>query len=454
MKELVAQQRQFFNSHTTKDISFRIKQLTSLEDVLNDNIELLDRAIYNDFKKSSYENYMTEIGIVLYDIKQAKKKLTRWSSKQRVKTNLGNFPAKSYIIPEPLGVTLIISSWNYPYQLSLAPIVAAIAAGNTIILKPSEISSQTSSLMASILNEAFDPNFLKVIQGGVQETTELLKQKFDKIFFTGSTTVGKIIYKAAAEHLTPVTLELGGKSPVIITKDANIKMAAKRIVWGKFLNAGQTCIAPDYLYVDAQISESLLKALTKEIEKARYSFENGNYVQIINERNFDRLATLLDPSKIYCGGHTEKAQRYIAPTLPHTISFDDKIMQEEIFGPILPVLTFTDLNEAVKNVQLLPKPLSCYVFTSSEQVKNKIIKEISFGGGAINDTIMHISNPNLPFGGVGSSGFGSYHGQAGFNCFSNFKSILDKPTWYESSLKYAPYTQKKLAIIKKLLKNQ
>jgi len=454
MKELVAQQRQFFNSHTTKDISFRIKQLTSLEDVLNDNIELLDRAIYNDFKKSSFENYMTEIGIVLYDIKQAKKKLTRWSSKQRVKTNLGNFPAKSYIIPEPLGVTLIISSWNYPYQLSLAPIVAAIAAGNTIILKPSEISSQTSSLMASILNEAFDPNFLKVIQGGVQETTELLKQKFDKIFFTGSTTVGKIIYKAAAEHLTPVTLELGGKSPVIITKDANIKMAAKRIVWGKFLNAGQTCIAPDYLYVDAQISESLLKALTKEIEKARYSFENGNYVQIINERNFDRLATLLDPSKIYYGGHTDKAQRYIAPTLLHTISFDDKIMQEEIFGPILPVLTFTDLNEAVKNVQLLPKPLSCYVFTSSEQVKNKIIKEISFGGGAINDTIMHISNPNLPFGGVGSSGFGSYHGQAGFNCFSNFKSILDKPTWYESSLKYAPYTQKKLAIIKKLLKNQ
>ena len=228
MKELVAQQRQFFNSHTTKDISFRIKQLTSLEDVLNDNIELLDRAVFNDFKKSSFENYMTEIGIVLYDIKQAKKKLTRWSSKQRVKTNLGNFPAKSYIIPEPLGVTLIISSWNYPYQLSLAPIVAAIAAGNTIILKPSEISSQTSSVMASILNEAFDPNFLKVIQGGVQETTELLKQKFDKIFFTGSTTVGKIIYKAAAEHLTPVTLELGGKSPVIITKDANIKMVAKR----------------------------------------------------------------------------------------------------------------------------------------------------------------------------------------------------------------------------------
>jgi aldehyde dehydrogenase (NAD+) len=454
MKDLVANQRLFFNSHATKAISFRIEQLNRLEEVLNTNTNLLDSAIYNDFKKSSFENYMTEIGIVLYDIKQAKKKITRWSSKQRVKTNLGNFPAKSYIIPEPLGVTLIISSWNYPFQLSLAPIVAAIAAGNTIILKPSEIASQTSAVMASILNKAFNPKFLKVIQGGVQETTELLQQKFDKIFFTGSTTVGKIIYKAAAAHLTPVTLELGGKSPVIVTKDANIQMAAKRIVWGKFLNAGQTCIAPDYLYIDAQVSDAFLKAASLEIEKARYSFENNNYVQIINERNFDRLISLIEPSKIYYGGQTDKAQRFIAPTLLHDISFEDPIMQEEIFGPILPVLTFTDIDQAVKNVQLLPKPLSCYVFTSSEVVKNKIIKEISFGGGAINDTIMHISNPNLPFGGVGSSGFGSYHGQAGFNCFSNFKSILDKPTWYESSLKYAPYTQKKLAIIKKLLKNQ
>jgi aldehyde dehydrogenase (NAD+) len=454
MKDLVANQRLFFNSHATKAISFRIEQLNRLEEVLNTNTNLLDSAIYNDFKKSSFENYMTEIGIVLYDIKQAKKKITRWSSKQRVKTNLGNFPAKSYIIPEPLGVTLIISSWNYPFQLSLAPIVAAIAAGNTIILKPSEIASQTSAVMASILNKAFNPKFLKVIQGGVQETTELLQQKFDKIFFTGSTTVGKIIYKAAAAHLTPVTLELGGKSPVIVTKDANIQMAAKRIIWGKFLNAGQTCIAPDYLYIDAQVSDAFLKAASLEIEKARYSFENNNYVQIINERNFDRLISLIEPSKIYYGGQTDKAQRFIAPTLLHDISFEDPIMQEEIFGPILPVLTFTDIDQAVKNVQLLPKPLSCYVFTSSEVVKNKIIKEISFGGGAINDTIMHISNPNLPFGGVGSSGFGSYHGQAGFNCFSNFKSILDKPTWYESSLKYAPYTQKKLAIIKKLLKNQ
>ena len=454
MKDLVANQRLFFNSNATKDIRYRIQQLTCLENVLNKNIELLDKAIYDDFKKSSFENYLTEIGLVLHDIKQAKKKVARWSSKQRVKTNFGNFPAKSYIIPQPLGVTLIISSWNYPYQLSLAPIVAAIAAGNTVILKPSEISPQTANVMASILNEAFDPNFLKVLQGGVQETTALLKQKFDKIFFTGSTSVGKIVYKAAAVHLTPVTLELGGKSPVFITKDANIKMAAKRIVWGKFLNAGQTCIAPDYVYIDTQVSNAFLNAARLEIQKAGYSFKNNNYVQIINDRNFDRLTSLLDPSKIYYGGHKDKSQRYIAPTILQDVCFEDPIMQQEIFGPILPVLTFTDIDKAIKNVQLLPRPLSCYVFTSSNQVKNKIIKEISFGGGAINDTIMHISNPNLPFGGVGSSGFGRYHGKAGFDAFSNFKSILDKPTWYESSLKYAPYTHKKLAIIKKLLKNQ
>lgn len=454
MKDLVANQRFFFNSHATKDIRYRIQQLACLENVLNTNIKLLDKAIYDDFKKSSFENYLTEIGLVLHDIKQAKKKLARWSSKQKVKTNFGNFPATSYTIPEPLGVTLIISSWNYPYQLSLAPIVAAIAAGNTIIVKPSEISPKTSNVMATILNEAFDPNFLKVIQGGVQETTELLKQKFDKIFFTGSTTVGKIVYKAAAEYLTPVTLELGGKSPVFITKDANIKMAAKRIVWGKFLNAGQTCIAPDYIYIDAQVSDAFLKAAKIEIKKAGYSFKNNNYVQIINECNFDRLTAMLDSTKIYHGGDSNREQRYIAPTILQDVCLDDPIMQQEVFGPILPVLTFTDLNTAVRNVQLLPKPLSCYVFTSSNQVKKKIIKEISFGGGAINDTIMHISNPNLPFGGVGSSGFGRYHGKAGFDAFSNFKSILDKPTWYESSLKYAPYTQKKLAIIKKLLKNQ
>jgi len=454
MKDIVATQRLFFNSHTTKNIHYRIQQLECLEQTLNSNIEILDKAIYDDFKKSSFENYLTEIGIVLHDIKQAKRKLSRWSSKKRVKTNFANFPATSYTIAEPLGVTLIISSWNYPYHLSLAPVVAAIAAGNTVILKPSEIAAKTSFVLATILNQAFDPRFLKVIEGGVQETTELLKQKFDKIFFTGSTRVGKIIYKAAAVHLTPVTLELGGKSPVFITSDANIKMAAKRIVWGKYLNAGQTCIAPDYVYIDTRVCKAFMQAAISEIKKAKYAFKNENYVQIIDEGNFDRLTSLLNCSNIYFGGQSDRAKRYIAPTILNDVNFNDPIMQEEIFGPLLPVLTFSDLDQAIANVNTMPNPLACYVFTSDKKVKKKIIKEIAFGGGAINDSIMHISNPNLPFGGVGSSGFGRYHGKEGFNSFSNFKSILDKPTWFESSLKYAPYTQKKLAIIKKLLKNQ
>ena len=336
----------------------------------------------------------------------------------------------------------------------MAPVVAAIAAGNTVILKPSEIAAKTSFVLATILNQAFDPRFLKVIEGGVQETTELLKQKFDKIFFTGSTRVGKIIYKAAAVHLTPVTLELGGKSPVFITSDANIKMAAKRIVWGKYLNAGQTCIAPDYVYIDTRVCKAFMQAAISEIKKAKYAFKNENYVQIIDEGNFDRLTSLLNCSNIYFGGQSDRAKRYIAPTILNDVNFNDPIMQEEIFGPLLPVLTFSDLDQAIANVNTMPNPLACYVFTSDKKVKKKIIKEIAFGGGAINDSIMHISNPNLPFGGVGSSGFGRYHGKEGFNSFSNFKSILDKPTWFESSLKYAPYTQKKLAIIKKLLKNQ
>ena len=454
MKDIVATQRLFFNSHTTKDIHHRIQQLECLEKTLNSNIEILDKAIYDDFKKSSFENYLTEIGIVLHDIKQAKRKLSRWSSKKRVKTNFANFPATSYTIAEPFGVTLIISSWNYPYHLSLAPVVAAIAAGNTVILKPSEIAAKTSFVLATILNQAFDSRFLKVIEGGVQETTELLKQKFDKIFFTGSTRVGKIIYKAAAVHLTPVTLELGGKSPVFITSDANIKMAAKRIVWGKYLNAGQTCIAPDYVYIDTRVCKAFMQAAISEIKKANYAFKNENYVQIIDEGNFDRLTSLLNCSNIYFGGQSDRAKRYIAPTVLNDVNFNDPIMQEEIFGPLLPVLTFSDLDQAIANVNKMPSPLACYVFTSDKKVKKKIINEIAFGGGAINDSIMHISNPNLPFGGVGSSGFGRYHGKEGFNSFSNFKSILDKPTWFELSLKYAPYTQKKLAIIKKLLKNQ
>lgn len=451
MKQFVQQQKAFFNTHATKNIDFRIKQLNTFEAVLKSNETLLNEAIYADFKKSEFDTYVSELALLYHDIKEAKRNIIKWSRKKRVSTNLLNFPASSYIIPEPLGVCLVIGAWNYPYQLSLAPVVPALAAGNTVILKPSELPSQTSEVMAKLINENFDSAVFKVIEGGVPETTELLKQDFDKIFFTGSTKVGKIVYKAAAETLTPVTLEMGGKSPAFITENCNVKMTAKRLVWAKFLNAGQTCIAPDYVMVHETVKETFLELVKAEIEKEHFQFDNHNYVQIINDDNFDRLSNMIDPNQIYYGGNTDKTERYIQPTILQNVSFSDVVMQEEIFGPILPVIGYSDIEEAISEVRKLPKPLSCYVFTKDKKVKQKILNEISFGGGAVNDAVMHISNPNLPFGGVGQSGIGNYHGKAGFDCFTHYKSILDKPTWLELPIKYYPHTQNKLKWIKRML---
>lgn len=454
MQTIVERQHTFFQSHQTKDVSFRINELNRLEHLLKEHSAQLDEAIAADFKKSSIENYVTEMALLFHDIKDAKRNLHRWSRKKKVTTNLANFPAKSYIIPEPIGVCLVIGAWNYPYQLAFAPAIAALAAGNTVILKPSEIASHTSSLMAQLINTHFDARVFHVIEGGVEETTELLQQKFDKIFFTGSTSVGKIIYKAAAEQLTPVTLELGGKSPAIITADADLKMTAKRLIWSKFLNAGQTCIAPDYIMIDGRVEEKFLVHAKSEIEKASYAFENDNYVQIINDKNFNRLTKLIPSEKIFYGGITNPDERYISPTILTDITFEDEVMQEEIFGPILPVIRYAQLDDAIEDVQKLPKPLSCYIFTSKSDLKKKLLRELSFGGGAINDAVMHISNPHLPFGGIGKSGMGSYHGKAGFDCFSHFKSILDKPTWLELPLKYSPYSESKFQWIKRLFKWQ
>ncbi|MFT7072099.1 aldehyde dehydrogenase [Patiriisocius sp. Uisw_017] len=454
MESITSYQRSFFNTNATKDISFRINQLSRLEKVLNENMQDLEAAIYKDFRKSKFENYLTEFSLVFHDIKQAKRNLYRWSRKKKIPTNLTNFPAKCYSIPEPLGVCLVIGAWNYPYQLSLSPAIAAIAAGNTVVLKPSELPSETSAILTRLINDNFDASFFKVIQGGVAETTELLKQKFDKIFFTGSTKVGKIVYRAAAENLTPVTLELGGKSPTFITKGAHLKMAAKRIIWAKYLNAGQTCIAPDYILIDQTVSEEFLTYAKLEVEKVNYSFTNGNYLKIINNHNFDRLQRMIDSDKVYCGGENDRSQRYIAPTILKNVSFDDACMQEEIFGPILPVIVYRSLDDVISKVKAQPKPLSCYVFTNDAAVKKKILNEISFGGGAINEALMHITNPNLPFGGVGNSGIGSYHGEAGFRTFSHYKSILEKPTWLEFPIKYSPYSATKLKWLKRMLKFQ
>ncbi|WP_024768974.1 aldehyde dehydrogenase [Aquimarina macrocephali] len=448
---VIDQQRLFFNTNTTKDTSFRIKELKKLKNILQKNEKLLYESIYADFKKSEFETYVTELSIIYHEIDLALVNIKKWARKRKASTGLANLPGRSYIIPEPYGNILVIGAWNYPYQLSLCPAIAAIAAGCTVILKPSEMPSHTSATMASLINQNFDPAFFKVIEGGVKETSDLLKVKFDKIFFTGSVSVGKIIYQAAAKYLTPVTLELGGKSPAIITKDVHINMAAKRLVWAKFLNAGQTCIAPDYVLVESSIYDQFLSAMKDHINKADYEVAHHNYTQIINDKNFDRLNNLIDPNKIYIGGLGNPEERVIPPTILKDVSFSDKVMQEEIFGPILPVLSFDSIEEAITKIKTLSKPLSCYVFTKNKAVKNKILNEISFGGGAINDAVMHFAEQSLPFGGVGDSGIGNYHGKYGFDTFSHFKGILQKPFWIELNLKYAPYSAKKLKWLKRII---
>lgn len=451
MKTLIDSQKQFLNTGTTRDIDFRISMLKMLRSILRKNESILNEAIFKDFGKSEFDTFSSELGIVYHDIDEAIKKVRGWAARKRVSTNMVNFPAKSYIIPEPLGVSLIIGAWNYPYQLSLAPCVAAIAAGCTVILKPSELPSHTSGVMAKLINDNFASEFFTVVEGGIDETTELLKQKFDKIFFTGSVPVGRIVYKAAAENLTPVTLELGGKSPAFITENCNMKIAVKRLIWAKFLNAGQTCIAPDYILVHSSVKDKFIKAAGDEIKKSEYSVKNGNYVKIINDKNFDRVINLIEEDKIIHGGNFNKKERTIEPTIMSDVTFDDKIMQDEIFGPILPVIEYTDIDKAINEVVARPKPLSCYVFTNDKKIKEKILSRISFGGGAVNDSIMHIANSNLPFGGVGNSGIGSYHAENGFKAFTHYKSILDKPTWIEPNIKYHPHTKTKYWLIRKLM---
>jgi len=451
MENIVSKQRDFFKSDKTKDCNFRIQQLKALKKVLKSNESLLTEAIYKDFKKSEFDCYTTELALLYSDINEACKKLKSWSKIKRVSTNLINFPAKSRIIPEPYGVSLIIGAWNYPYQLSFAPAIAAIAAGNTVILKPSEIPVNSSKAIKKIVNDNFKSNFFHVIEGGVQTTQQLLGLNFDKIFFTGSPKVGKIIYQAAAQHLTPVTLELGGKSPAIVCENSNIEVSAKRIVWGKFLNAGQTCIAPDYLLVHKNIKDKLISAIISEIERCNYSFANKNYVQIINEANMHRLVALLDKNKIIYGGDYDIYERYFAPTLMSDITFDDKVMQDEIFGPILPIIEFEKIEEISTKLKNLPKPLASYLFTGNKKQAHRLFNELSFGGGAVNDTIMHITNSKLPFGGVGNSGIGSYHGKSGFNEFTHYKSILKKSTCFEPNLKYSPYNEKKLKLARRIM---
>ena len=450
-EEILADQRTFFNSLKTRPLQFRKRNLEKLREVIRKNEDFLYEAVYKDFSKSKFDTYTTEISFILKDIEYYLKNLNSLAKPKKVNTNLANQLGKSRIYTDPLGCTLVIGAWNYPYQLSLSPTIAALAAGNTCIVKPSEVAEHTMKAMSKIINENFPKEYLFVVEGGVEEITEILKLKFDKIFFTGSTKVGQIVYEAAAKNLTPVTLELGGKSPAIVTANADFEVAAKRIVWGKFLNAGQTCVAPDYILVDEKVKDSFLDALRAQIIKFEYQPGAEHYTQIINQRNFERLIRFIDREKVYLGGNYDLQKKYIEPTVLHNINWDDKVMQDEIFGPILPVLTFKNFNEALLTICEKDKPLAAYLFTKNSEEKEQFKSKISFGGGCINDVVMHLSNDHLPFGGVGNSGIGNYHGKFGFETFSHQKSVLERVTWGEPDIKYPPYTEKKLNWIKKLL---
>ena len=450
--DLLRQQRQYINTQHTLSIAARKSTLLRFKQMLEENEAKIYEAVHADFHKSAHEAFLTEYAILIKDIEEALRALPKWMKAKKVRTNLVNWPGKSYVIPEPLGQCLVIGAWNYPIQLSLAPVIAALAAGNTVILKPSELAAHSAACMAALVAQYFEPAVFTVVQGGVEETTQLLEERFDKIFFTGSPAVGRIVYQAAAKHLTPVTLELGGKSPAILTPSAHLPTAIKRLVWAKFLNAGQTCIAPDYVFVHASIYEESLALLQAQIEQNAYDLSANNYVQIINERNLDRLERLLDKEKIAIGGKVNRTNRTIEPTLLRDVNLEDAVMQEEIFGPILPLISYSNFQDVLHYIKNEEKPLSAYLFSNDSKEQNTWLNELSFGGGCINDAIMHITNPNLPFGGVGQSGTGSYHGKAGFDTFSHYKSVFKKPRLFEVSLKYPPYTHSKMDWIKRLLK--
>ena len=442
--DIVSNQHSFFKKNITRELSYRIEQLTKLKSVLKENEDRIVDALQDDFKKPALETFGTEIGMLYSEIDHILKHIKEWAEPEHVWGSLINFPSSSYIYRQPYGVALVIGAWNYPLLLSLSPALGAIAAGNCTIIKPSEISRHTSALLAEMINSNFDEGYLTVVEGAAETTQALLDGPLDYIFFTGSTRVGKIIMKEAAKQLTPLTLELGGKSPAIIHTDADLDIAAKRITWGKFINAGQTCVAPDYVYVHEEFRDSLLKRLTEEIRNF-YGYDpqkSPDFARIINRNHFNRLKGYLDDGKIVTGGETDEEDLYIAPTLLKEVDWDDRIMEEEIFGPILPVLTYKDLSQAIATIRDKPTPLSLYIFTDDENIQKKIIEELPFGGGCINDTIAHLGNLNLPFGGLGQSGFGNYHGKRSFDLFSHQKSIMKKPTWPDNPMRYAPYSGK------------
>jgi aldehyde dehydrogenase (NAD+) len=453
LKSIINNQIDYFNSRKTLNINFRIQLLKSLKKEIELNEKEIENALNKDLGKSNGESYLTEIWFVYSEIKIALKNIKKWVKRKPIRSSLLNFPSSDFIVPEPYGNTLHISPWNYPFQLSIAPLVGAIAAGNTVLLKPSEYSINTSIILEKILAKVFDDGFVKVIQGGPEVASKLLEFKWNYIFFTGSITVGKIVAQQAAKHLTPVTLELGGKNPCVIDETASIKVTAKRIVWGKFTNCGQTCIAPDFLIVNRKIKEKLIKEIINQLSLA-YSnkpIESIEYGRIISEKHMNYLSSLLEDQKILYGGHFDIEKKYFEPTIIEINNFDSKLMKEEIFGPILPIVEYDNFNEVDEIIKRYTHPLAMYIFTKNIAFGKKFLESYPFGGGAINDTVVHIANDRLPFGGVGSSGMGKYHGKSTFETFSHYKPYISRPLWIDPPLRYPPF-KNKINFMKKILK--
>lgn len=454
IENTVKLQRKYYETQKTKSWKYRMAALNRLEDAIVKWEPEIEKALKKDLNKSTFETYMTEVGMTLAELRYVKKHLKQWMVDKRVKTPLAQFPAKSYVKSEPYGVVLIMSPWNYPFMLCMEPLVGALAAGNCCVLKPSNYSPSVSAVIKEMIEETFPEKYVAVVEGGRAENQSLLEQKFDYIFFTGGVQVGKLVMKKAAEHLTPVTLELGGKSPCIVEKTADLKLAAKRLVFGKFLNAGQTCVAPDYLLVQKEIKEEFLKYVLYWIEKmyGKDLEQRESYPKIINEKHFNRISQLIKGEEILIGGTVDADSLQISPTVLDRVSPESPIMQEEIFGPVLPVLEFENIQEAEEFVRKRPHPLALYLFTGDKQVERRITEHLSYGGGCINDTIIHLATSYMGFGGVGNSGMGSYHGKESFDTFSHKKSIVKKYNWLDNPVRYVPYGEQKEKILRMFLK--
>ena len=451
IQSLLEKQRAYYRSGATIPVKFRIEQLKKLYAMVKKYQNEVNDALKSDLGKSHYEGFMCESGLVLTEISYMIKHTKKFAKRKSVPTPLAQFHSHSYKQPTPYGNTLIMSPWNYPFLLTLDPLADAIASGNTAIVKPSAYSPATSSIVEKIITECFAPEYVAVVTGGRAENSALLDQKFDFVFFTGSQAVGREVLRHTAEHLTPAVLELGGKSPCIVDASANIKLAAKRIVFGKYLNCGQTCVAPDYILCESSVKDDFVKAVVAEIKK-QYGDDpltNKDYGKIINEKHFARLCSLIDEKKVVVGGKTNADDNQIAPTVMDNVSYDDAVMREEIFGPIMPILTFDDFDTVVDELKSKDKPLALYLFTSDKRHIKRVTTELSYGGGCINDVVIHLATSEMGFGGVGESGMGGYHGKAGFDAFSHYKSIVDKKTWLDLPMRYQPY---KSRLYEKLLR--